>query len=98
MKPLTRNILSAVWMENSFPWREQRRRGTSPTTVRSRVPTTNPLMTRCVSQLWWVTFPLRLVPPATRLRWRLAGCWGGPGAGTGCQYIITVQAGSPCVE
>jgi len=58
MKPLTRNILSAAWMESSFPRRGPRRSGTSPATVRSRVPTTNPLTTRCVARLLRVAFPL----------------------------------------
>lgn len=59
-------------MENSFPQRGRRQRETLPATVRSRVPTTNLLMTRCVSWLWWVTLPSRLLPAATRLCWRLA--------------------------
>lgn len=49
MKPSIRNILSAAWMGSSFPWRGAMWRGTSPATVRSRVPTTSLPTTRCVS-------------------------------------------------
>lgn len=75
MKPLTRNILSAAWMENSFPRRGPRRRETLPATVRSRVSTTNLLTTRCVSQPHLVTFPFGLLLPTTGLCWGLPGCW-----------------------
>lgn len=87
MKPLTLNILSAVWMENSFPQRGRKQRETSPATVRSRVPTTNLLTTRCVSWLWWVTLPLGLLPAATRL----FGGWqgvSGPGAAMGVNKLL----------
>lgn len=49
-------------MENSFPQRGRKQRGTLPATVRSRVPTTNLPMTRCVSWLWGVTLPLGTSP------------------------------------